>query len=236
MRTHNGTHARNIGDSGDQMPDVQEEDEKDNLAEFLPTEGKRLVQDRLPEIRRHRLHQKIGGERIPGFDRVPEIRYRRCQKIRGESVIKFGGVITVSLAALLCVAQGAFAIKPSAPVSITCATVSSSGRVYRAECDVQSIAEPPPESARMEPLSDPTVAVTESISPGPRGMGKWIIVLDFKEQKAVNIPFEINYPGGMKMRVGAIYDPFQASKNKTEPLMGVVTDGKSGKVREFLSK
>ncbi len=174
------------------------------------------------------LHQKSGRGYIVWFVFFQE-------KSGGGLAIKIVGLLAALVLLLLGMPDAAWAVKPSAPVSVECVTVSSAGRVYRAECNLLVVAQPSPESVRLGTLQGPVV-VTDALSPGPQGIGKWIITFDFKEQKAVTIPFEISYMGGAKMNIGVVYDPFNSLSKKTDPMLGVVSKGKNGNTREFLSK
>ncbi|MBI5179364.1 MAG: hypothetical protein HZA04_08935 [Nitrospinae bacterium] len=127
-------------------------------------------------------------------------------------------------------------MKPLAPVTVECVTVSSAGNMFQAQCTLTATGQPAPERARPLPIQGAGVTLKEIVPPSGNGIGKWLFTFEFNEHKPVGIPFEVRFQGGTGMTFGAQYDPF-ASAKKPEAILGVVKKGKDGsRIQEFPSK
>ncbi|MBI3794121.1 MAG: hypothetical protein HY280_05270 [Nitrospinae bacterium] len=139
---------------------------------------------------------------------------------------------------LLAQARPASAIKPTSPLSVTCATVSSSGMAYSVRCDVTSAVGTSPTSVYFKPSADGNAFVTSTTPPVGAGVGAWFFTVQFSAQKGTTMPFEARYPDGTVLHLLAGYDPFGAA-TKGAPSMnqGAVVKSKNGQqIREYMSK
>lgn len=131
----------------------------------------------------------------------------------------------------------ASAVKPAPPLSAECSTVSSSGRTFNFRCVIRDVAGAAPEKVALLPVSDKSVTVLDVRPPKRGGVGEWLLTAEFAEKKSVVIPFEAEYKGGLKVRLGAGYDPFNLWSKIMPAPKGRVVVGKEGSTtHEYMSK
>ena len=131
----------------------------------------------------------------------------------------------------------AMAAKPSPPLQISCTTISQSGMVYRAQCDLTAVGSGEPESVQLMPMKGKAVKLLESSRPdGPSGTGRWLLTIEFMRPMAASLRFKATYPNRSVIQVGVVYNPFKTIE-AVKPKKGrVVTDSKGERVQEFPSK
>ncbi|MBI3581474.1 MAG: hypothetical protein HY098_05275 [Nitrospinae bacterium] len=138
---------------------------------------------------------------------------------------------------VLAGAGTASAVKPAPPISAECSTVSSSGMTFNVRCVIRDVAGTPPEKLAVLPVSDKSVTVLDVRPPEGGGIGEWFLTAEFAEKKSVVIPFEAEYKGGIKVRLGAGYDPFNLlSKMAPAPKGRTVTGKEGAATHEYMSK
>ena len=148
-----------------------------------------------------------------------------------------GGWLLLSFFTLVACAGTASAVKPSPPLSAECSTVSSSGMAFNVRCVVRDVAGMAPEKVALLPVSDKAVSVRDVLPPAGTGLGEWFLTAEFAEKKSVVIPFEAEYQGGLKVRVGAGYDPFNLWPGAMPAPKGRLVREKDGSaVHEYMSK
>ncbi len=131
----------------------------------------------------------------------------------------------------------ASAVKPAPPLSAECSTVSSSGMAFNLRCVIRDVAGAAPEKVALLPVSDKSVTVRDVRPPTGGGIGEWLLTAEFAEKKSVVIPFEAEYKGGLKVRIGAGYDPFNLwSKMMPAPKGRIVTGKERSATHEYMSK
>jgi hypothetical protein len=129
------------------------------------------------------------------------------------------------------------AAKPRPPLQISCATLSESGDVYQAECNVTAAGTDEPESVMLMPLKGKGTRLLETIKPtSPNGIGAWILTIEFTLPKPASLRFKASYPNSATIQVGAVYNPFKKPQAEKPGKGRVVIDERGGAVQEFPSK
>lgn len=139
--------------------------------------------------------------------------------------------------ALMLFSGAARAVKPQAPVTVSCDTTGHQDFVYTAECRVAVNGDHIPDYVRISAMQDKGTLIAKYKPENSNGIGKWIIVFEVRGQKPLPVLFDVHYPDGTVIRAVGTYDPHGVmAKRKDSHPLGVVKDKKNGGgVKEYPS-
>ena len=139
--------------------------------------------------------------------------------------------------AVLLFSGAARAVKPQAPITVSCDTKSHQNFIYTAECRVEVNGEIIPDYVRISTMQDKGTLIARYKPENTNGIGKWTIVFEAREQKPFPVLFDVHYPEGTVIRAAGMYDPYGVmAKRKDSVPLGVVRDKKDGGgVKEYPS-
>ncbi|GMT42482.1 MAG: hypothetical protein IEMM0002_0893 [bacterium] len=124
-------------------------------------------------------------------------------------------------------------------MQVNCTTLSETGNVYIAECDVTPADQTAPLDVSLLPFSTEGVELMDTIPPdGGNGTGVWTLTFRFNNKKSpAVVRFELRGSNKTVMQVGSVYDPFKNSRPMRAPKRGrTVIDDRSRNIQLFQSK